>query len=157
MIRGAFTRGDGLVIPNNVTDFGCEKILSLAFLNSDDYTFYVGLCTATYDHALQIESLTEPTLDHNGYARIAVTRDNTGWPTAGNLNGESYVETDWLEWTAVNGPFDQAITRMFICGDNTLTTGMPIFALSAALANPVTIDTTTDELLRKFKYNLYLR
>jgi hypothetical protein len=157
MLKGAFIRGDGLVIPNNITDFGAQKVLSLALLNTDNYDFFVGLCSGVYDHVLQIESLTEPTIDVNGYSRIHVTRDIVGWPGSGNLNGEFFVESDWLEWTAAVGPFSQPITRMFICGDETLTAGMPIFALSGALPNPITIGLTTPEINRKFKYRLYLR
>lgn len=157
MIRGEFQCGDGLKLPNNVTDFGCVTLLNLALRNSDDYTFFVGLCTGVYDHALQIESLTEPTIGHNGYVRKSVTRDAAGWPNIGNLNGESFFGTDFLTWTAAGGPFDKAITRMFICGDNTLVADMPIFALSAALPAPVTIAVATPLANRQFKYNLYLR
>ncbi len=155
MLRGEFIRADGLVIPNNITTFGAATILAAAMRNTVP-TFWVGLCDAVPDPDLQIEDLTEPTIATNGYGRIQITRDDTGWPTVGETNGEPFIESDWLTWAATGGAFDEEIRRMFIAASETDTTG-DVFALSAALPALVEIDEATAEADRRFKYRIYLR
>lgn len=153
--RGEFIRSDGLVIPNNITTVGVQTLLGAALRNTVP-TFWVGLCSAVYQPDLRIEDLTEPTLATNGYARLAVTRDNVGWPSDGVVNGEVYFETLSLIWQAVGGPFDKPVTRMFLCGSQNGVTG-DVYALSAALPDDLIIDLTTGISDRTFKYRLYAR
>lgn len=154
--RGEFVRrSDGLVIPNNITTAGAQAILAAA-LRDTVPTFWVGLCSAVYQPDLSIEDVTEPTLATNGYARIAVARDLTGWPSDGVVNGEVYFESLPLVWQATGGPFDQPITRMFICQTDVGVTG-DIIALSSALPDDLTIDVTTAEPDRTFIYRLFAR
>lgn len=155
MLRGQFETPSGLVIPNNVTTFGAQTVLEMAIRNASA-DFYVGLCNAVFEPDLTVADIEEPTPGLNGYARIAVTRDNTGWPTIGELNGERFVQTDWLTWAAVGSPFDQAISRMFIVCDN-VAADAPIFALSAVLPEERIITPLTAEGDRRFKYTLFLR
>lgn len=155
MLRGEFRFANGLVIPNNITIAGAQTILGAALRNTVP-TFFVGLCSAVYAPDLVIEDIVEPAIATNGYARLAVSRDNVGWPSDGLINGEVYFESLPLVWAAVGGPFSQPVTRMFICGSDVSLTG-PLFCLSAALPDDLTIDLTTLLTDRTFTYRLYAR
>lgn len=155
MLRGEFRSKSGLVIPNNITTAGAQMILGSA-LRGDVPTFYVGLCSAVPVPGLLIENVVEPTLATNGYARLAVARDNTGWPSDGLVNGEPYLESLDLVWTAVGGPFDQPVTRMFLTPEESATVG-DVYAISAALPEELAIDESTPLVDRTFNYRIYLR
>lgn len=157
MIRGEYIRADGLVIPNNITILGSGLILQ-GFARRAAITMWVALANCAPDQALLLDDLNEPTLGVNGYARIPVTQDSTGWPTLGTLNGESYVETDFLIWAAIGGNFDKAVNRMALCeGNISSTTGNQVISLSASMPADLTVMPTTALGLRKFKYRVYLR
>lgn len=149
MLRGAFIRADGLLIPNNITLLGSEMILESAFRHTD-IEFSVALANCVPDIHLLVTDLNEPT-EVNGYARIPVTQDIVGWPISGDLNGESYIETPYLTWTAVGGPFDKPVYRLALIGNDV------VMALSAAMPSEIVIGVDTEELSRKFKYRVYLR
>lgn len=155
MLRGEFRFQSGLVIPNNITTAGVRTLLAAALRNTVP-TFCVGLCSAVYQPDLAVEDLIEPTIATNGYARLAVARDSTGWPSDGEVNGEVFFESLPLVWQATGGPFDQPITRMFICGDETSLTG-DVFCLSAALPDDFIIDPDVPEPDRTFNYRLFGR
>lgn len=155
MLRGEFRFDDGLVIPNNITIAGCQMLLAAALRNTVP-AFWVGLCSAVYQPDLGIEDLIEPTIAANGYSRLAVARDLTGWPSDGQVNGEVYFESLPLVWQAVGGPFDQPITRMFICGSEAGLTG-DVFCLSATLPDDLIVDTATLLVDRTFKYRIFAR
>lgn len=145
---------NGLIVPNNVTTYGIQSILAMALQNTD-LNLWVGLCSAVYEPDLQIEDVVEPTIGVNGYVRKAIMRDNTGWPTAGLVNLQPYLETDDLIWEP-SGEFDQSFSRMFICTHETNTTGN-IFAISGSLNEEVVWDETTLEADRTLKYRIYSR
>jgi len=155
MLYGQFTFKNGLIVPNNITTFGIQTILDMAFLDTDS-DLWVGLCSAIYAPDLQIENLTEPTIGTNGYARQQITRDAAGWPGSGLTNLQPYVESDDLIWVPDGGAFDAAISRMFICLSETDTTG-DVFAISGTLNEEVTWDTDTLEADRTLKYRIYSR
>lgn len=155
MLRGEFIFDNGLVIPNNITPAGCQLLLAAALRNTVP-TFWVGLCSAVYEPDLGIEDLIEPTIATNGYSRLAVARDITGWPSDGQVNGEVYFESLSLVWQAIGGPFDQPITRMFICASETSLTG-DVFCLSAALPADLVIEPATLLVDRTFKYRIFAR
>lgn len=157
MLRGEFRFQNGLIVPNNVTINGAGAILKAALRNTA-IQFWVGLCSAVYEPDLQIEDLTEPTLATNGYTRLAVLRDDTtdGWPGDGILNGENYLESKLLTWAAVGGPFDEPVTRMFLCQTENGLTG-DVLALSAPVPDEFVIDVDTPEVDRSFRYRLYIR
>lgn len=155
MLRGEFRCGSGLVIPNNVTEAGARAILVGALRNIFS-TLYVGLCSAVYEPDLQIQDIVEPTLALNGYARQAVARDSTGWPSDGLVNGENYLETLPLIFSAAGGDFSQPVTRLFLSQTANGTTG-DVLALSAPLPDDLLITPTTPLVDRTFKYRLYLR
>lgn len=155
MFRGEFHRADGLVIPNNVTIFGAQSILA-GFARNTVPTFFVGLCSAVYEPDLTLAQIDEPTIGTNGYARIPVARDNIGWPNTGLVNDEPYIESLALVWAAVDGPFDKAVTRMFITPEEIAIVG-DIFCLSGAVPDEFIVDVDTLEADRTFKYRLFAR
>lgn len=153
MLRGQFERGDGLILPNNITQFGIQTLLELA-LRDEDADFWVGLCSAVYTPDLTVADISEPSIGTNGYARIAVPRSALGWPNSGTINSEFYLQTDFLIWTASGGDFDIPISRMFICLHETSLVA-DVFALSAALPDEITITPLTVESERKFRYSIF--
>lgn len=154
MLRGEFRTPSGLVIPNNITKFGAETILAAALRNTVP-TFWVGLVDGVPDPALLIQNLQEPSFT-NGYGRIQIARSNVGWPGAGDVNGEPYLESGWLTFAASGGNFSKSIRRMMIVATQSGTTGN-VIALSAALPALRLITPTTPLADRQFKYRIYLR
>jgi hypothetical protein len=155
MIRGEFHFMNGLIVPNNITLFGAQSILTGALRDSIS-DFHIGLCNAVFEPELAIQDVTEPTLATNGYARLAVERSIVGWPSGGLVNDEPFLESKALVWTPVGGPFDQPVTRMFITPESVATIG-DIFCLSAPMPTEVIFDPETPEPDRTFKYRIFLR
>ncbi len=154
-MRGQFIRGDGLVVPNNISLAGAEVILKGAFRLTAQ-AMYAGLVAGTPTLAMTMNDVVEPTIGTNGYGRVAIPQNLTGWPTLGTLVNEKYVESDWLTFEAVGGNFDQGVQRVALLGFNTYSGVHDIFALSAAMPTEITITPLTDLSLRRFKYRLYL-
>lgn len=155
MFQGEFRFANGLVIPNNVTIFGAQSILA-GFARNTVPTFFVGLCNAVYEPDLTLADLEEPTIAVNGYERLPIARDNVGWPNIGLVNNEPYIESLALVWEAVGGPFDKAVSRMFITPEETATVG-DLFCLSGAVPDEFIVDEDTLEADRTFKYRLFAR
>lgn len=161
MFRGEFHRGDGLVIPNNVTTYGVGVLLAAALTDTAP-TFFVGLVDGAPASDLLITQVGEPTFT-NGYARVAVARSAMGWPVQGTLNGEPFFETGWLEFASTGNPFSRAIRRMMLIQTNGLTPGdtsdenRKILALSTPLPDDLLITAATPLNERRFKYRLYAR
>ena len=156
MLRGEFRRGDGLVIPNNVTSYGAETILRQAIRDENTLNLFVGLCRGLPRADLEVGDIYAPEIGANGYARIALSRNSTDWPVVDTVNDEVFIESKSLVWTATGGEFSEAIQRMFICYTLADLTGA-VFALSAPLESPIVITPSTPVLERTYKYRLYLR
>lgn len=154
MIRGQFIRGDGLVLPNNVTDLGCQTILAAALQHSV-VTYYLGLIQGVYDPAMAYADITEPTIGTNGYARQALASSNVGWPTAGSLNGERFMRSKNCVFVPTGPGFDKSITRVALFDGATTAAG--ILAISSPLPAPVQLLAATDVLSRTFAHQLFLR
>lgn len=155
MIRGEFIRADGLVVPNNITQVGASALLQSA-LQGANLDMWLGLCDAVPDPALRFESLNEPALGVNGYARISMLKGIADWPTMGTVNGENYAESKQVEFTASGGAFSEQVRRLFLCFSESELAGF-VFALSAPLPSLLTIDASTPQPQRLFKYRVYLR
>lgn len=155
MIRGEFIRADGKVIPNSLTEFGAQLILQLAFQNSTT-DLWLGLCNTVPSSGLQIESTSEPTIGVGGYQRIQLAPTIVEWPTVGFLNGEAYVESMPVTFTATGSGFDKPIRRLMLVASHDSLTGN-VFSISSALPSLLTVLPTTPAIERTFKYKLYLR
>ena len=153
MLRGEFTRGDGLVIPNNITTYGAGLILDMAMRDAAN-PLWVGLVRGFPRKDGLKSDFAESTFT-NGYARKQILRSNVGWPTVGTLNGMSFLESDWLTWAAVGGPFSETFNRMMMCVEQNSLAGSYI-CLSAPLPAPYAITPATPLEQRQFKYKIYL-
>src|SRR3546814_4309144 len=92
MIRGEFIRGDGLVLPNNITSYGAELLLAAA-LQGVATTLHIclGKCNRKVDHDLN--ELNEPTIGTGGYALQSLRQDDNDWLPSGELHGDRFHET----------------------------------------------------------------
>lgn len=156
MLRGEFIRGDGLVIPNNITTYGIEFLFKSA-LTATGYNLHMGLANCNPDPMLLVENLNEPTIGINGYTRKPITQDSVGWPSSGQLNGEQFYETKEFTFEAGGGSFDKPIIRLALINSLLADTGRLVVALSGVLPAELTIDELTPLEDRTFKYRIYGR
>lgn len=154
-MRGEFIRADGLVIPNNVSLAGAEVVLRAAFQGVAP-TFWVGLVAGAPTLDMTMTNMTEPTIGVNGYVRVQLEQDDSGWPIVTTNANEAYVESEFMLWTAVGGPFDKPVQRLALLGTDSFSVSADVYALSGLMPNEITIGVNTDESLRKFKYRLYI-
>lgn len=154
-MRGEFITGDGQTLPNNLSLEGARVILAAAFQDTAP-EFFVGLVNGVPSDSMTMATMTEPTVGLNGYARVAMPRNPTTWPTEGALNGARYVESDWAVFNAVGGNFSQTFLRIALLPTLTPTAGQPVYALSSPLAAPRLITPTTGLAERRFRYRIYL-
>lgn len=154
-MRGEFIRGDGLIVPNNITTYGADSIFRAALLDAG-YDFYIGLANCNPDPLLDANALNEPTSGVYGYSRQAIPRDSTGWTVTSTLNGETYFESKNFVFEAGGGAFDKPINRLAII-NGLATSGVIVVALSSPLPSPILITPDVDVSLRTFKYRIYGR
>lgn len=155
-MRGEFVRGDGLVLPNNITTHGATVLLAAA-LRGEAPNLHIGLANCNPHPLLNLNQLNEPTIGVNGYARQTISQDDVDWLTVGNLSGEVYYETRPFVFVPTGVGFDRAITRPVITSHETDTAGLKVVAVGSALPAEVTLLPATDEALWTFKYRLYAR
>lgn len=154
-MRGEFIRYDGLVIPNNISIAGAQAILRAAF-HGDSLPIWAALVQGPPTIDMTMADMTEPTVGVNGYARIAIVQDDTGWITIDDNGTEAYIESDWLEWVATSTGFDEAIQRVALVGTETYSGTDDVIALSSLMPAEITIVPATLLADRRFKYRLYL-
>lgn len=163
-MRGRFIIPDNslipaAIVPNTLTDDGESEYLKMIF-QADVATiasggnFYLGLTNLTpSDTTTFADALAgEPTIGVNGYARAAITRDATGWPTVSAVGGETSIRSTIQNFTASGGDFDVAITRAFLCSAATGSTGK-LFSISSAIGTAFTV---TDGSTLPIGYEAYL-
>lgn len=155
MLRGEFIRGDGLIIPNNVTTYGVKSFFRWA-LCDEDYSLHMGLANCAPNVLLQVESLNEPTIGVGSYARKPISR-GTGWPVSGTFNGEQYYETSVFVFDSVAPGYDKPVNRLALINALSETTGEKVVALSGPFPAEVTITPATPVEQRSFKYRIYGR
>lgn len=152
MLRGEFRRADGLVIPNNIMTAGARAILDAACKDSA-ISFWAGLTRAAPTAGLLLSEIPEPEAS-NGYSRIAIPRNSTGWSGSGDLNGEPYLETFTLTWNASGSGYNIPVNRLMIVSAET---GGNLLALSSPMPQELTFGPSTPIVNRQFVYRIYLR
>lgn len=150
-MRGEFIRGDGLVIPNNITLAGSEAFLRSAFRN-EAFTPHFGLVNGFPTRGGQIPDLLEPTIGTGGYARQVGARSTGGWPTVGTLGSEIYVESATFTFPAT-GNYSRTVNRVMMAPTLSGLTG-GYLALSSAFPE-LQITAATPLGTRQFKYRIY--
>lgn len=126
----------GLVLPNMVVDAGEESFLKMIFRAdvtdvASGGNFYIGLVKDTPAETDTLATLTGEPSATNGYARIAVERDATGWPTIDQPTTSFRAVSKEVLFQASGGPIGP-FTRIFLCNAASGTSGI-LFAVSAAL------------------------
>lgn len=149
-MRGAFVFYPGedreFRIPNTIVAEGENSFLKMLFQGDDTIVadagnFYLGLCGLAFgDQTTVLSTLVgEPTVT-NGYARQAISRDTTGWPSANltQVNGIWKATTKVVTFTASGGDFSGPIQRAFLCSVSSGSSGK-LFAVGGALPTAMTI------------------
>lgn len=121
--------GNEHCIPNQFTVVGMQQVLGAAF-QGETPTWYMGLCASAPADSIALSSLAEPTVGVNGYARQALPLTAPNWPTLGNINGESYIESREVTFVAT-GAYDVQVNRFF------LTDGTYVIAISSPMEEGV--------------------
>lgn len=144
---------DEFILPNTIVAEGAEAFLADIFQGAALTGFYVGLCDQVPDNADTLgDIITEPTIGVNGYARANLAQNGTDWPVITTANGESYVESKQIDFTASGGDFDDDHTRLFICSVATGFAGT-LYSFSAALASAYTV---VNGVTWSAKYQMFL-
>lgn len=134
---------NSIVVPNLNPNEGEIEMLKMIFqasvaVVSSGGNFYVGLCDQTPVKTDDLTDIsTEPT-SAGGYARKAVTRDGTGWPTLTTINGRNAIRSASVTFSASGADFSRDISRAFLTSVASGTSGT-LFAYSGALTVPVTV------------------
>lgn len=141
---------DGILIPdtvqrirNTIVDEGEDEFLKM-IMRADLSTiaaggnWYLGLCNQVpvETHVLT-DITTEPTIGVGTYARQIITRDSTGFPTLGRVNGVGFIRSTVEVFAASGADFDAPFSRAFLC-DVASGAGI-LFAYSGALTTPITV------------------
>lgn len=154
-MRGFFERADGLVLPNNVTTYGAERILRRA-MRGESLEFWLALVNCVPDPALQLQDLGEPTLGVGGYARQEITGDDAGWAYVGALNDEPFVESKWVTFPTTDD-YSGVVNRPALLSSESDVFGAGVIALGSAWTPSTQFSEVTAENLRTFRYRLFLR
>lgn len=128
---------------NIFTLVGWAQILAAAF-QGDSLDWDVGLCNTIPAVALDIENIGEPDAT-NGYVRQALAQNDTDWPTIGQIENESYIESKDITFPA-SGAYSASVNRLFI------TDGIDVISVSSAFEEAVIYDEPSVH-----RYRLYFR
>ena len=129
-----------VVIPNQVTLVGAISLQKMAFqgVTTDiavGGNFYIGLTNIVVEPLITtvLTDITVEPTSAGGYARLAATRDATGWPTQVTVNNVPLIRTKTLTFTASGADFDQAHNRLFLTDQASGTAGI-LFSISGKTA-----------------------
>lgn len=153
-MRGEFVRGDGLILPNNIMTYGVESLFRWALQNTG-YALHMALADCNPTPLLAASDLNEPTIGVGGYARQSIARGG-GWPTTGQVNGETYFESEEITFPATDA-YSGVVSRLCLINHASQITGQIVVALSTPFGTDVQIDETTPVEQRTFKYRIYGR
>lgn len=160
-LRGRFHleyKGQKWIQDNFILDGGEESFLKM--ITQGDVTdialggnWYVGLCGSnTLTESSVLADISDEVGTSNGYARQALTRDLTGWPTVARVDPYFRALSATATFTASGGDFDATFTRPFLTNASAGTTGI-LYAVANPLLTPVLVlDTESFNL----NYELYL-
>lgn len=103
---------------NALVDEGEESILKAYFQDDAPTSLYIGLGYGTIAHdstMVEVAASIESTDGANGYQRIELSRDTTGWPTMGqDENDDWYIESKTVSLTADGGTIGP-VNNAFLC------------------------------------------
>ena len=139
-----------------ITTEGEENFLKMLFQGDNTIVaaganFYLGLCNQTPDKADTLSDISTEPLVANGYARIPISRDITGFPVIEQVNGESRIVSLVLNFAASGGDFSASFTRAFLCNVSSGSAGI-LFAYTGAYASPILL---ADGQNQQIKFEFY--
>ncbi len=121
---------------NALLDEGEQDILDIVFRDATEpSSFYIGLCNSTPSETTTLTTLTGE-VTGGGYARIALARNTTDFPTLALDSGDYQLTSLAKTFTASGGAFSSATTA-FLCTVASGTSGK-LYA-SVALSSTRTI------------------
>lgn len=144
-MRGAFILYPNtpreIIVPNMITDEGEEsflKMITRADVSevSSGGNWYIGLTNVTPAETHDLTDIVEPSA--GGYARQAVARNSTGWPTIEAVGSSYRALTQQVNFAASGAAFNIAVARAFLCNVASGTSGR-LFAYSGAFSAPITV------------------
>ena len=149
-----------IVVPNLIPNEAELAYLEILFQGNDTYVplstgnYYVGLSGSdAFDEDTTLATLPGELTSQGGYARLALARNATDWPTVALVNGDGKAESKAVTFSASGAAFSDAIRRIFLCNVATGTAGK-LLAVSASIATPVQVNDGEDFPTR---YDVYLR
>jgi hypothetical protein len=90
------------------------------------------------DYANVLTDITELT-GAGGYARKAITRDLTGWPTLTTINNRKLIRSLVVNFAATGADFSAAFVRMFLTDVASGTAGV-LYAISGAFSPAILVE-----------------
>lgn len=131
-------------LENTVTDEGELEYLKMIFQAAESLiasggNFYMGLTSVTPADNVTLSgaAAAEPTVS-GGYARIAIARDNVGWPTTNQNNGVTSIQSKVATFIASGAAFSTAITRLFLTDTLSGASGT-LLSISSAFVSGITV------------------
>lgn len=99
---------------NALLDEGEQDILDIVFRDATEpSSFYVGLCNSTPGETTTLTTLSNEA-SGSGYARIALARNGTDWPTLALASGD-YQLTSLVKTFTASGGTIGPVTNAFLC------------------------------------------
>lgn len=147
-----------ITVWNTVVQQGQKAMLEQLFQSdntnwpSGGASFYVGLCNQAVTKILTLPDLTSELGAAGGYARQALARNSTDWPTIELIQDAYVVRSKLLTFAAVAADFDKPFTRAFLTDQASGTVGN-LYAVSGALTEEVTVTSGNDF---KLEYELFI-
>lgn len=163
MLRGEFIvlgpRGIEQIIPNTVVTEGEQAFLDMmmradATVVAPSGAYHMGLMGDAIVRSLTLGTIVGEPNATGGYARKAINRSATGWPTAGLVNGIPYVQSLPQIFAATGVDFSIAVERPFIA--SAATGAGTLFSIGAAFASPITVTAGVTAGL-SIAYRIYMR
>ena len=132
-------------VPNHVTQEGIELMLKAVFQGDNFNGFTIGL-TGNKSDVETLAAVTLEPLSSEGYARQAVSRNVSGWPTLDKRTGVVEVTSKAVTFRPrVN--FSQKVIRAFLASDSgkLIAMSQPFpTELDVTIQNPLTIHYSFD-------------
>lgn len=149
--------GERITVKNRITTEGKTAFLKMLLRDDATYVaaggnFYIGLCDQVPALADTLADLSSEPSAAGGYARAAITRDSSGWPTLEAALEDMVLRSAVITFTASGADFDMPFSRLFMCDVASGTSGT-LFSYSGALTTPITI---LDGESKDVQYELYL-
>lgn len=155
MLNGQFTRADGLIMPNTITNEGRKQLLGSAF-QGDAMTLYAALVFGSGGPIVLESDLLEPTIGVNGYARVALAKNDVDWPNLDMEGALARISSKVMTWTATGTGFDHEVNRVALMLGNARDNARAVWSVGSVMLDSITVIPTTPLIQRQFSYSVRL-